>query len=252
MNVWQIALVGGASFCAGAMNAVAGGGTFFSFPALLSVGMSPVVANATNSVGLCPASLSGAWAYRKELARYKRYLIPMGIVSFIGGAGGSLLLLVTSDAAFSKLVPWLLLFATLLFAGSDRIATWLRGEHAGAPSEGAGALAAQTVVAGYGGFFGAGMGILIMASLAMAGHKDIHELNAIKNLLSAVVYSVSVLIFVFAGAIDVPYTLLIAVTSMIGAYGGATAARRIPALWLRRFIITVGFVLTAIYFYKSY
>jgi hypothetical protein len=234
------------------MNAVAGGGTFFSFPALLAAGVSPVIANATNSVGLCPASLSGAWAYRKELARYKQYLIPMGIVSFLGGAAGSFLLLVTEDATFSKLVPWLLLFATLLFAGSGKISVWLRGDHAREPSEGALALTAQALVAIYGGFFGAGMGILILASLAMAGHSDVHEINAIKNLLSAIVYSVTVLVFVFAGAVDMKYTLLMAVTSMLGAYGGASMARKIPARWLRRFIITVGFGLTAIYFYKTY
>ena len=252
MGIWQIVLVGGAAFCGGAMNAVAGGGTFFSFPALLAVGVSPVVANATNSVGLCPASLSGAWAYRKELARYKRYLLPLSVAALVGGVGGSLLLLVTREATFAKLIPWLLLFATVLFAGSRKIAEWLRGKDAGAPSGGIAVLAAQTVVAVYGGFFGAGLGILNLAMLAMAGHKDVHDLNAMKNLLSAVVYSVTVLVFVLAGSIDVPYTLLMAVMSMLGAYGGATAARRIPALWLRRFIITVGFLLTAVYFYKTY
>jgi uncharacterized membrane protein YfcA len=252
MSAWQIALIGFAAFCAGAMNAVAGGGTFFSFPALLAVGVPPIAANASNSVALWPASLSGAWAYRAELARYKRYLIPMGIVSFIGGIGGGLLLLSTQDATFAKLIPWLLLFATVLFAFSGKISRWLRGAAAAIPDNSAGSLAGHAVVSVYGGFFGAGMGILMLASLAMAGHDDVHELNAIKNLLSAVIYSVTVLTFVIAGAISWPHTVIMLATATLGGYWGATIARKIPAAWLRRFIITIGFILSAFYFYKTF
>jgi uncharacterized membrane protein YfcA len=251
MSGWQIALVAIAAFCAGAMNTVAGGGTFFSFPALLAVGVPPVVASASNSVGLFPASLSGAWAYRQELARYKRYLIPMGIASFVGGVAGGLLLLVTRDATFSKLIPWLLLFATVLFASSGKISTLLRGAGPTKPNNGFITLAGQTVVSIYGGFFGAGMGIMMLASLAMAGHDDVHEINAIKNLLSAIVYSVTVLTFVIAGAVDWPYTVIMLATATLGGYWGAGVARKIPALWLRRFIIAVGFMLTVFYFYKT-
>ncbi|QAU34387.1 sulfite exporter TauE/SafE family protein [Janthinobacterium sp. 17J80-10] len=252
MELWQIALVAIAAFFAGAMNSVAGGGTFFSFPALLAVGVPPVVANASNSVALWPASLSGAWAYREELARYKRYLIPLGITSLLGGAAGGLLLLNIQDATFSKLIPWLLLFATLLFAFSAKISAWLRGAQGGQPRNSAVALAGHAVVSVYGGFFGAGMGILMLASLAIAGHDDVHEINAIKNLLSAVIYSVTVLTFIIAGAVDWPYTVLMAATAILGGYLGARFARRIPAPWLRRFIIVVGFVLTGIYFFKMY
>ncbi|HEX7645963.1 MAG TPA: sulfite exporter TauE/SafE family protein [Noviherbaspirillum sp.] len=255
MTLWHIALVAIAAFGAGAMNAVAGGGTFLSFPALLAVGVLPVTANASNSVALTPASLSGAWAYRKELARYKRYLIPMGIVSFIGGIGGGLLLLVTKDATFSKLIPWLLLFATVLFTFSSRISAFLRRDHVHKehkPRNSIGLLVGQTIVSIYGGFFGAGMGILMIASLAMAGHEDVHEINAIKNLLSAIVYSVTVLTFVLAGAVSWPHTLIMLATATLGGFWGATVARKIPALWLRRFIITVGFGLTIFYFYKTF
>jgi len=251
VSIWEIVLVGIAAFCAGAMNSVAGGGTFFSFPALLAVGVPPIVANASNSVALWPASMSGAWAFRNELARYKRYLIPMGIVSFIGGIGGGLLLLATENATFSKLIPWLLLFATLLFAFSGKLSAWLRGPSAGAPSNSPAALAGQAVVSVYGGFFGAGMGILMLASLAMAGHDDVHEINAIKNLLSAIIYSVTVLTFVIAGAVSWPHTLLMLATATLGGYWGATIARKIPSLWLRRFIIAVGLLLTVVYFYKN-
>lgn len=252
MSAWQIALVGIAAFCAGAMNSVAGGGTFFSFPALLAVGVPPVVANASNSVALWPASLSGAWAYRKELARYQRYLIPMGIVSLVGGVAGGLLLLATKDAVFSKLIPWLLLFATVLFAFSGKISAWLRGPNSGQPGNSVGALLGQALVSVYGGFFGAGMGIMMLASLAMAGHDDVHGINAIKNLLSAVIYSVTVLTFVIAGAVSWPYTLIMIATATLGGYWGARIARKVPAQWLRRFIIAVGFLLTIFYFYKTF
>lgn len=251
MSVWQVVLVGCAAFCAGAMNSVAGGGTFFSFPALLAAGVPPVAANASNSVALWPASLSGAWAYRKELARYRRYLIPMGLVSFAGGIGGGLLLLATRDATFSRLIPWLLLFATVLFAFSGRLSALLRGTEAGKPANTLGTLAGQAVVSVYGGFFGAGMGILMLASLAMAGHDDVHEINAIKNLLSAIIYSVTVLTFVIAGAVSWPYTVVMLATATLGGYWGARVARKIPALWLRRFIIAVGLALTVFYFYKT-
>lgn len=252
MSLWQISLIMVAGFLAGAMNSMAGGGTFFSFPAMLAVGVPPVAANASNSVALWPASLSGAWAYRKELARYKRYLIPMGIVSFLGGIAGGLLLLATADAMFSKLIPWLLLFATVLFAFSGQISAWLRGQNAGAPKNSPLALAGHLVVSIYGGFFGAGMGILMIASLAMAGHDDVHEINAIKNLLSAVIYSVTITTFVIAGAVSWPYTLIMMATATVGGYAGAAAARKIPALWMRRFIIVVGVVLTIYYFYKTF
>jgi uncharacterized protein len=108
------------------------------------------------------------------------------------------------------------------------------------------------VVSIYGGFFGAGMGILMLASLAMAGHDDVHEINAIKNLLSAIIYSVTVLTFVIAGAVNWPYTIIMLATATLGGYWGASIARKIPALWLRRFIIAVGFALTVFYFYKTF
>lgn len=251
MTGLDIALVFAAAGCAGAMNAVAGGGTFFSFPALLAVGVPPVVANASNSVALWPASLSGAWAYRNELARHRRYLVPLGAVSLVGGIGGGLLLLSTQDATFARLIPWLLLFATLLFAFSGKISALLQRASDHQPSNSPVSLLGQGLVAVYGGFFGAGMGILMLASLAMAGHDDVHEINAIKNLLSAIVYSVTVVTFAAAGAVSWPHTLIMLAAATLGGYWGARIARRIPALWLRRFIIAVGLILTVFYFQKT-
>ncbi|MDB5778808.1 MAG: permease [Polaromonas sp.] len=258
MTPWDVLLIGAGGFAAGAVNSMAGGGTFFSFPALLAVGLPPVVANASNSVALWPGSLSGAWAYRQELARYQRYLLPMGIASFVGGTAGGLLLLVAGDARFAALIPWLLAFATALFAFSPQLSAALRRVRpAAAPAgveHGAGSPAGwgvQLLVSVYGGFFGAGMGILMMASLAIGGHEDVQHINALKNLLSAVIYSVTVMTFVVAGAVSWPHTLVMLVTASLGGYWGARMARRIQGPWLRRMVIAVGVVLTVYYFFKA-
>ena len=259
MTPFDMLLIGAGGFAAGAVNAMAGGGTFFSFPALLAVGLPPVVANASNSVALWPASLSGAWAYRRELARYKRYLLPMGIASFIGGAAGGLLLLVAGDARFAALIPWLLAFATGLFAFSPQLSSALRRmrpapDKAAGGDHGAGSPVGwlvQLLVSVYGGFFGAGMGILMMASLAIGGHEDVQHINALKNILSAVIYSVTVMTFIIAGAVSWPHTLVMVLTASLGGYWGARMARKIQGPWLRRMVIAVGVVLTVYYFYKT-
>ena len=259
MTLWDMLLIGAGGFAAGAVNSMAGGGTFFSFPALLAVGLPPVVANASNSVALWPASLSSAWAYRQELARYRRYLLPMGAASLLGGAAGGLLLLLAGDARFSALIPWLLAFATLLFAFSPQLSRalrqlWPAGQSQAGGSHGAGSpvgWGVQLLVSVYGGFFGAGMGILMMASLAIGGHEDVQHINALKNILSAVIYSVTVVTFVVAGAVSWPHTVVMLVTASFGGYWGARMARKIQGPWLRRLVIAVGCALTVYYFYKT-
>lgn len=264
MTALEALLIGVGAFAAGAANSVAGGGTFFSFPALLAVGVPPVVANASNSVALWPGSLSGAWAYRLELSRYKRYLVPMSIASLLGGIGGGLLLLAAGDARFAALIPWLLAFATLLFAFSPQLSAALKrmrqrqGAHqhdkSNDSAHGAGTPAGwlvQLLVSIYGGFFGAGMGILMMASLAISGHEDMQHINALKNLLSAVIYSVTVVTFIVAGAVSWPHTLVMLLTASAGGYAGARMARKIQGPWLRRVVIAVGAALSLYYFYKT-
>jgi hypothetical protein len=255
MSGAETLLIGLAAFLAGAMNALAGGGTFFSFPALLAVGVPPVSANASNSVALWPASLSGALAYRRELSRHKPYLVPLSVVALLGGAAGGLLLLITQDATFAKLIPWLLLVATLLFAFSGQVQKLLArlrgGESMEAVRNTPASLLAQLAVSIYGGFFGAGMGIMMIASLAIQGHGDVQDINAIKNWLSALIYSVAVVTFILAGAVSWPHTAVMLVTATAGGYAGAALARRIPQLWLRRFIIAVGAGLTLYYFRKA-
>lgn len=255
----DIALVGAGAFLAGGMNAIAGGGTFFSFPALLAAGVPPVMANASNTVGLCPASLVSAWAYRREALRHGKWAALLMAVSFLGGISGGLLLLATTNAAFSLLIPWLLLVATTLFAFSSQVSKlvkWTKGKlgsdvHASHPG-GPGGAFFQFIVAVYGGFFGAGMGILTLAALSIQGFEDIQEINALKNLTSGINYFVSSATFIIAGAISWPHTAVMLVTAMIGGYVGASLARRLPAVWLKRLVVAVGASLTVIYFGKTY
>jgi len=259
MTVLDILMIVAGGFAAGAANSVAGGGTFFSFPALMAAGVPPVVANASNSVALWPGSLTAAWAYKSELARFKQYLWPMGLASLVGGVVGGLLLLAAGDARFSALIPWLLAFATVLFAFSPQLSAALKRwrasralaldeVHGGAS---VGACVAQLLVSVYGGFFGAGMGILMMASLAIGGHDDVQEINALKNLLSSIIYSVTVVTFVVAGAVSWPHTLVMLVAASLGGYVGARAARRLQGPWLRRVVIGVGAVLSVHYFSQT-
>lgn len=264
MTPLDIALISVCGFFAGAVNSVAGGGSFFSFPALLAVGLPPVVANASNSVALWPGSLTGAWAYRRELAPYRRYLVPMSLASLVGGIAGGLLLLVAGDARFSALIPWLLAFATLLFAISPKFATWLKrlrpprsastdadADAASASAGSPGGWLTQMLVSVYGGFFGAGVGILMMASLAISGHQDVQHINALKNLFSVVIYSATVVTFVIAGAVSWPHVAVMLVAASVGGYLGAQIARRINGLWLRRMVIAVGTALTVYYAWKG-
>jgi uncharacterized membrane protein YfcA len=246
---WILLALGG--FGAGAMNAIAGGGTFLSFPALLAIGLPPVTANASNSVALWPASLASAWAYRRELARYRQHLPRLTLAAFLGGALGGGLLLVTSNALFARLVPWLLLTATLLFALAPRINRWLDARRRAGPRQtlGWGGTLFQLLVSVYGGFFGAGMGIVMIAAIAMQGIEDINEINALKNWLSAVIYSVAALTFTLGGAVSWPHTLAVLLAAAAGGYLAGRIARRLPAIWLRRFILLVGTALTLYYFF---
>ncbi len=273
MAITDFVLIVAGAFAAGAVNAVVGGGTFFSFFALLAAGGAPVEANERNSVALWAASGLSALGYRHELFRYRQHLPPLSVVAPLGGALGGYLLLQTKDAVFSRLIPWLLLLATLLFAFSLQISTLLRrlrhhfdtqevahtslarplDTHPLAPKPmGPGGLLFQLGVSTYGGFFGAGMGILMLASLAIQGIEDVNELNALKNWLSAVIYSVATVTFVLAGAVSWPHTLLMVVAASGGGYVGGSFARKMPAVMVKRVIVLVGFGLTALYFVRSY
>lgn len=256
MEFWHIALIIGGGFAGGAMNALAGGGTFFSFPALLAAGIAPVSANATNAVALWPASLSTAWALRRELRvlPLHAYLLPLGVAAMIGGLGGGILLLLTSDQLFYRLIPWLLLLATLLFTFSKPLARLAAGSRERSEKLRLGPLGfiCQLLVSLYGGFFGAGMGIMMIASLAIAGRTQVVEINAIKSLLSSVIYSVATLTFVVAGAVHWPALLIMLTGTIAGGYFGGRLARWLPDAWLRTLVILIGWGLSLFYFYKVY
>lgn len=254
MPLPDILLLLGAGFAAGGMNALAGGGTFFSFPALLATGLPPVTANATNAVALWPASLAAAWAARSSLRALGRYLVPLLLAGLAGGLLGGLLLLAGGDAVFSLLIPWLLLLATALFASSPWLSRWLaarRPTQAEVPAHSAGSLGAHGLVAIYGGYFGAGMGILQLAAFSIEGHALVRA-NALKNLISAVIYSVASLTFIAAGRVSWAELVVVLAGATAGGYAGGALSQRLPTRWLRALVILVGSGMTLYYFARTY
>lgn len=240
-----LALLVAAAIAGGAQNAVAGGGSFLTFPALLFAGVAPITANATSTVALWPASVSAAYAFRKDLAHERRVLLLFGAMSLVGGLLGALLLLSTPERTFTALIPWLLGGATLIFAFGPRITKALRARDLHAPLWLSTAL--QFVIGVYGGYFGGGIGILMLAGLAAMGMLDIHAMNGLKNILGAAINGIAVVTFVLAGIVDWPIALAMLGGSLVGGYAGAHYSKRIEPKYLRAFIIAVGAVLT-IYF----
>lgn len=255
MELTTVALLAASGLAAGLVNAIAGGGTFFTFSALVASGLPAVVANATSAVAVTPANLASAWAYRRELAANVRRFTALGVVSLIGGLIGAYILTVTNNAAFRQLVPWLLLFATLLFAASPRIVALARaiGKHEGShPSTKAwaGGLAFQTIVAIYGGFFGAGMGIVMLAALAITEGDDFHLINSAKHLCSTLIQLVAVGLFIAAGLVSWQETFIVGAASVIGGYLGVVFGRRLSAAAIRWLVIAVGAALTLYFFIR--
>jgi uncharacterized membrane protein YfcA len=255
MNLSTALLLAGSGLAAGLVNAIAGGGTFFTFSALVAAGLPPVVANATSAVAVTPANLSSAWAYRAELAANLRRFAALGIVSLIGGLLGAYILTRTDNAAFRQLVPWLLLFATVLFAASPKVVALARaiGKHEGDhPSRTAwlAGIGFQFLVAIYGGFFGAGMGIVMLAALAITEGDDFHLINSAKHLCSTLIQLVAVALFVAAGLVSWPETLVVGAASVVGGYAGVHFGRKLPAVAIRWLVIGVGAALTLYFFIR--
>ncbi|MGC2855271.1 sulfite exporter TauE/SafE family protein [Novispirillum sp. DQ9] len=238
-----------AAFCAGGLNAVAGGGTFLTFPALVMIGVPPIPANATSAIGVLPGYLSSAVSFRRDIGPVRGIGVPgLVAIGLVGGLGGALLLLVTPADAFSRLVPWLLLAATALFAAGPRLTRWLRGRGAEGRLSAALGLLAVSV---YGGYFNGGLGILLLALFSLLGLTDINTMNGLKNVLSAVLAAIASVAFAVAGIVSWPEAGVIMVASTIGGYVGGTLSRRIPAPWLRAGIVAIGLVMSAIFFVKS-
>ncbi|MBV9949279.1 MAG: sulfite exporter TauE/SafE family protein [Myxococcales bacterium] len=232
----------------GAINSVAGGGSFVAFPALLLAHVPAIAANATNSIALWPGSAASVLAYRREIREVRRELVPLGLAALIGGLAGSVLLLRTSDSAFVALVPWLLLFATLLFSFAGPVQRRLKGVRASLRV----AVAAQLVISIYGGYFGGGMGIMMLAVLSLLGMTDIHRMNALKTALATAVNGIAVAAFVIAGAVDWPPGIVMIAGGIVGGYAGAAVARRLPPAHVRRFVLVVAWTMTIYFFAVTY
>ena len=243
----------GAAFLAGAINSVAGGGTMISFPILMALGLPSVIANATNSVGLWPGSLGSLWGFREEARRIPRHLHWLHLPAAVGGIIGALLLRHTSSQTFDHLVPWLLLFAAVLFSVQAPIQKKLRSaeaaQHGGAQWMTM-AVLAQLCVAVYGGYFGAGMSIMALSILALIGMTDMLEMSAMTSLLSLVINGVAGICFIAAHLVNWPYALAMALGAVIGGYGAAGIARKIGKVMIRRFVILVGFTIAVAMFIK--
>ena len=245
----ETALLLTAAFIAGALNAVAGGGSFLTLPALVFTGVPPVAANATGTVALLPGYIAGAWGFREDTAPPPGLSMRLLVVlSLIGGAAGAALLLVTSNEMFAIVVPWLLLAATVLFAFGPQLRNMLAG--GGKPST-AKATISVLVVAVYGGYFNGGLGILLLALLGLLGQTQLNAMNGMKNLVSVLLTAIAVAIYAAGGIVLWPQALMMMVAATAGGYGGARVARRIPATWLRWGIVLTGLVMTAVFFARQ-
>jgi uncharacterized membrane protein YfcA len=249
----QLALLFVAAMTAGAVNSVAGGGSFFSFPTLLVLGVPDVRANATNTTAMWLGSVASVGAYRRELATHKRSeIIRFSLLSLFGGWAGARLLLAISDAQFAVMVPFLLLAATLIFAFSPQITRLTRKLAGSGRTNLVVAYGAYLIVALYGGFFGAGLGILTLAVLALLGQEDIHRMNALKTLQAALINGIAAVTFMVAGAINIPLAVLMTVAAVIGGYFGAEIARRISPKLVRNGVIVFSVVLTLVFFWRQF
>lgn len=242
-----------AAFFAGAMNAIAGGGTLLTFPALLAV-ISPVLANGTSTMALLPGSIASGFAYRMELAKVRPMLMLLIAPSLVGGVCGALLVTRFPERVFAHLVPWLLLLAATLLMLQRPVARWI-GAHPHdqpAASTRAAVIGFQFLVAVYGGYFGAGIGILMLSSLAFMGIADIHEMNALKAVLASIINGVSAVVFIMEGAVVWRYAPVMIVFSIAGGYVGARVARKLSQQVVRSIVIAIGLGVAAYSFYKNF
>jgi uncharacterized protein len=238
----------------GALNAVAGGGSFVAFPALLFAGVAPVPANATNTIALWVGVTASGGAYRKYLNISRRILVPLIVVSLVGGLAGAWLLIRTPAQTFLRVLPWLMLGATLLFAFgkhlTGRISAGISRESSDAAV--AGACVFELFVAIYGGYFGGGMGIMNLAMLSAIGMTDIHAMNALKVVLGAFINGVATVTFVVSKTIVWPQALVMTAGALVGGYLAAHYAQKVPQAWIRGFVIVVGVAMTIYFFVRAY
>ena len=250
-DLFNTSLLLTAAFVAGALNAIAGGGSFLTLPALVFTGMPPVIANATGTVALLPGYMSGAWGFREDMeAPPGLSLRTLTVLSLMGGAIGAALLLVTDDKTFSKIVPWLLLLATVLFAVGPLLLRQLNAGQArpASPFKSATGMLAVSI---YGGYFNGGLGILLLALFGLLGQTKLNAMNGMKNVVSALLTAIAVAIYAWGGVVAWPQALVMMIAATAGGYFGARLARRIPAPALRAGIVVIGLVMTTLFFLRN-
>ena len=241
------------AFIAGAINAVAGGGTLLTFPALIWVGLPSTIANATSTVAIWPGSLGGVWGYRHDLHGLPTSTYALIVPSLIGGFFGAVLLVMTPTAVFDRLIPLLILFATLLFMLQDPVQRMIKTTgkaHSGSKAWLIGAMLFQFLVSVYGGYFGAGIGILMLAAFGIMGFTDIHQMNGLKTFLALCINGVAAAYFIWNGMVLWPHALVMAVAAIVGGVFGAGVARRIGPTGVRRIVIIVGFAMAISLLFK--
>lgn len=243
-----------AGIAAGAINAIAGGGTLISFPALLWIGRDAIVANATNTVAIWPGSLAGAYGFRRELATARRWLLLLIAPSLVGGALGAWLLLRTPTTTFERLVPFLILAATILLAAQEMVTSRLGLVAKSHENPGAGwltfVLIFQFIVGVYGGYFGAGMGILMLAALGLIGMTDMHQMNGVKNVLAVFINGIAAIYFALSSAVAWNDVVVMTIGTIIGGYVGARVARRFGRVFVRRAVVVIGIVMSVALFLR--
>ena len=254
MNLHNAIFLFFAGALGGAINAVAGGGSFVAFPALMFTGVPPVSANATNTLALWVGVTASGGAYRNRLSISRRVMIPLIVTSVIGGLAGAFLLIKTPAQTFLKVMPWLMLGATLLFAFGKHLTGRIAAGISSDASRGAitGASIFELVVAVYGGYFGGGIGIMNLAMLAAMGMTDIHDMNALKVVLGGVINGVATVTFVITGAIVWPQAIVMTLGAILGGYFAAHYAQKLPQSWIRAFVILVGAAMTVYFFLLGY
>jgi uncharacterized membrane protein YfcA len=245
-----------AAAAGGAINAVAGGGTLVTFPALLLFGTPPIVANATSTLALVIGTSGGIYGYRRHLGPVRPWLWRFVPVSVMGGLIGAVLLTCTTNQTFSQLVPFLILFATVLFVAQGAFRRFAgldsQSAHEGKHHAVWGAILFQFGVAIYGGYFGAGIGILMLASLGFIGLSNIHEMNTLKTILASLINLVAAVWFILAGLIHWPKAGVMTAGGLLGYFLGSHYAQRIPQQRVRQIITLIGFLISAVTFYKEF
>jgi uncharacterized membrane protein YfcA len=249
---WDTAVVFLAAVAAGMINSVAGGGTLVSFPTLIWVGRDPIMANATNAVALWPGSAGAMYGFRKSLVGTRHWIILLGVPSVIGGFLGAALLLRTSSRTFSEVVPYLIGAATALLAFQTPLSRWLRATSDAPPTLRwqVGAVTFQFLVGVYGGYFGAGIGILMLAALGLLRFTDIYRMNALKNLFAVFINFVAAIYFTYSGAVLWRDALVMAAGAVAGGYGGAGLAQRVGPRIVRGVAVAVGIAMTVSLFLR--